>query len=179
MSADGRADARADAAPIIVTLQLDGATSETFERLRQTYFPPELNRVPAHLTLFHALPGAQVDRVLRVVGHSALARPPFPVRVTGLLKLGRGVGFRLEAPTLTAVRREIQEAFAERLTRQDREGFRPHVTVQNKVSPERARHTYEALMAGFSPWEATAEGLQLWHYRGGPWEPLAVVPFGR
>ncbi|GAB5376119.1 MAG: hypothetical protein AcusKO_25810 [Acuticoccus sp.] len=63
------------------------------------------------------------------------------------------------------------------LTRQDREKFRPHITVQNKVSPQEAHATLDHLAATFTPFSATAEGLQLWWYRGGPWQPLAAVPF--
>ena len=37
------------------------------------------------------------------------------------------------------------------LTAQDRQGFRAHVTIQNKVTPEVARSTLAALSAVFTP----------------------------
>ncbi len=163
--------------PIIVTLQFDAATAAFFEAQRRAHFPPELNRIPAHLTLFHALPGAEEPAVLRAVAAVA-ARPPFPVAVEGLMPLGRGVAYRLSAGPLTALRADLARRLARWLTRQDRETFRPHVTVQNKVSPQMARATQEALELAFTPFTAVAEGLQLWAYRGGPWSPLAAVGFG-
>ena len=64
------------------------------------------------------------------------------------------------------------------LTRQDRQPFRPHVTVQNKVTPAEARRTLAGLAAGFAPFEAVGTGLALWAYRGGPWAPLSRHLFG-
>ena len=48
--------------PLILTLALDGATFAPLDALRRPHFPPERNLVPAHLTLFHALPGAERSR---------------------------------------------------------------------------------------------------------------------
>ncbi len=45
--------------PLIVAAALDEGAFAWFEDLRQTHFPPSRNQVPAHLTLFHALPGEQ------------------------------------------------------------------------------------------------------------------------
>jgi hypothetical protein len=48
----------------VVTLLLDDGAQRRFDRLREAYFPPERNHVAAHVTLFHALPGGQRDRVV-------------------------------------------------------------------------------------------------------------------
>jgi hypothetical protein len=50
--------------------------------------------------------------------------------------------------------------------------------VQNKVPPAVARALHEQLVAEFAPWTAPARGLGLWRYLGGPWEPVAELPFG-
>jgi hypothetical protein len=42
--------------PFIVTLKMDANTFALFEDLRQKYFPVARNFIPAHITLFHALP---------------------------------------------------------------------------------------------------------------------------
>ncbi|GAA3929205.1 hypothetical protein GCM10022406_13370 [Hymenobacter algoricola] len=52
------------------------------------------------------------------------------------------------------------------------------MTVQNKVPPAAARALHEQLTAEFTPFEAVGTGLQLWAYRGGPWEALATFGFG-
>lgn len=164
------------AAPIIVTLQLDGAASGFFERQRQAHFPPKLNFIPAHLTLFHNLPGEDEEAILRGVAQH-VRRAPFGVAVTGLMMLGRGVAYRVEGEALMALRASLAATFKDKLVKQDRGGFRPHVTVQNKVSPACARETMARLSEAFQPFDAVGEGVQLWCYRGGPWEGLAAVPF--
>ena len=93
--------------------------------------------------------------------------------VGGLMSLGRGVAYRIEAPALTAIRARLVEAFAGLLTPQDAGGWRPHVTVQNKVSPAVAKLLLAQLSQGFRPRAVEIAGLGCWWYRGGPWEPLS------
>ncbi len=50
--------------------------------------------------------------------------------------------------------------------------------MQNKVEPEAARALHAELLATLPPREARAEGLLLWHYRGGPWEAAGAFRFG-
>jgi hypothetical protein len=99
------------------------------------------------------------------------------MRAAGLLFLGRGVAIRLEAPELPALRGRLAAAWAPWLGAQDRQPFRPHVTVQNKVAPAAARELHAALSSGFAPFPVEARGFLLWRYLGGPWERVAAVPF--
>ena len=160
--------------PWIVTLQMDAASQEWFDTLRREHYPAELNRIAAHLTLFHKLPQTAEVRaaVERVAG-----RAGFGMRVTGVRSLGRGVAFGVESAELMAVQRELAGEFRELLTAQDRQGFRPHVVVQNKVSAERARALKERLELEFRAFEVRAAGLELWRYLGGPWELAERIPF--
>ncbi|MBJ3774659.1 2'-5' RNA ligase family protein [Acuticoccus mangrovi] len=169
----GRADS-----PIILTLQLDAAAMARFEAARRAHFPPSRTLVGAHLTLFHALPGALRAEIVATIAREAPAAP-FPMAVDRLMPLGRGVAYGVSSATLLAFRERLARAFAGHLSGQDRERFRPHVTVQNKVSPAEARATLAALSADFAPFTVTAEGVQLWAYEGGPWAPLGVVSFAR
>jgi hypothetical protein len=98
--------------------------------------------------------------------------------VTGVRFLGRGVAYDLASPDLGAVRAALAAAWRSWLTPQDRQAHRPHVTVQNKVPPDVARALHARLSAAFEPGPVTARGLGLWRYLGGPWEPLAELPFG-
>ncbi len=167
---------RSSASPLIVTLLLDEAAQQRFDRLRAAHFPAERNHLSAHVTLFHALPGEHLAQVREELS-TASGRPPFGVAVTGVRFLGRGVALDLHAPELTSVRSSLAAAFAPWLTRQDQQWSRPHVTVQNKVEPAVARALHAELSAAFVPETVTARGLGLWHYRGGPWEPEAEFPF--
>ena len=165
--------------PYVLTVRLDDASQQRFDDLRRAHFPPGRTAVGAHVTVFHALPpgDATPDAVSRVLAE--LAPEPSVVAVTAVRSLGRGVAYVLEAPGVAAVRTELAREFAGRLTPQDSQPWRPHVTVQNKVTPDAARALLERLTASFVPFEAAALGLVLWHYRGGPWEPAGEYPFDR
>ena len=69
-------------------------------------------------------------------------------------------------------------SFGEVLTGQDRQGFRPHVVVQNKVSGGEAKELLGRMQVEFRPFTVRAEGLQLWRYLGGPWELAEGFLFG-
>lgn len=115
--------------------------------------------------------------MLETLGAAAAARAPFPVTVGGLMKLGRGTAFGIESAALVALRADLAAAFDGWLTKQDREKFRPHVTVQNKVAGHVALALFDHLSREFAPFAAVAEGLQLWRYENGPWSPLAAIAF--
>ena len=166
------------ARPIIVTLQLDAGTAAFFDRQREAHFPPAINYIGAHLTLFHNLPGGEIEAVVRSAARVCAGRAPFEASVCGLMKLGRGVAYRVEAPALSTLRADLAAAYEPWLIRQDRQRFRPHVTIQNKVAPEEALALYEQLSSAFEPFAATAEGLQFWFYEGGPNRPGTWAPAG-
>ena len=126
--------------------------------------------------MFHALPGQLEPEVADEAATLCAQAGPFPVGVEGLRSLGRGVAYRLTAPPAAALRARIARRFRGQLTAQDQAGWAPHITVQNKVSREQAAATLAAL-AGAAPPPATATGLALWRYRGGPWDPVNTWTF--
>jgi 2'-5' RNA ligase len=162
-------------APFIVTLTLDGPSQTRFDTLRSAHFPAERLLVGAHVTLFHALPHDL--NVARAVNAETAQHAPFPVQVTGLRFLGRGVAFSLESAPLRAIRDSLRRLWAVRLTAQDRQAWQPHVTIQNKVEPAVAWALHDRLSDGFTPFLVTATGLAVWIYRNGPWEAVDRWPF--
>lgn len=158
---------------LILTLHMDEASALYFDTLRQQHFPPERNFLKAHLTLFHKLP-EDAGLVERLSGINFAA---FEMEATGLINLGAGVAFRIESEELLRLRHQLMQLFEFGLSAQDRQGFRGHVTVQNKTSPEQARILLAELSAGFQPFRVQAVGLDLWHYLGGPWEHAGHYPF--
>jgi 2'-5' RNA ligase len=165
-------------APLILTLLMDEASFARLDGERRQHFPPTRNFIPAHVTLFHHLPGAHLDAVAAELATVSEATAPFSVAVTGLRLLGRGVAYRLDSPVLAHLRAGLAARFADWLTPQDAQRFQPHVTIQNKADPAQARALLATLEASFQPWKIGAEGLQLWHYRGGPWEPAGTWRLG-
>lgn len=164
--------------PLIITASLDAGAFDWFQDLRQAHFPAQRNIVPAHLTLFHALPGDQEAFIGETVKAACAARGPLTLAVRGPWFMGRGVAYRIASAELDALRAELATAFAPWLTPQDRAAFRPHITIQNKADPAEARALSARLQQEFEPFDITAEGLLVWRYLGGPWEAVARVEFG-
>ncbi len=166
-----------DARPLIVTLALDQENQARFEAERKRFYPARLNRIPAHVSLFHALPGEEEEAVGATLVEQAAATAPFPLEVHDLMRLGRGVAYRVRARELEQLHASLRQAWLSWLSRQDAQPFRPHVVVQNKAEVEEARALYDRLAASFRPWVATATGLLLWRYEGGPWAAAGAFPF--
>ena len=159
----------------VLTLQLDPSSQARFDALRQRHFPPERNQIPAHLTLFHTLPDA--PEIADDLAAAAAGCRPFPLAVTGLRSLGKGVAYTLASAALQSLHSHLAARFADDLTPQDCQRLQPHIVVQNKVTPEAARTLLAKLQSTFHPFEAQATGLDLWQYLGGPWNHLTTFPF--
>jgi 2'-5' RNA ligase len=163
-------------APFILTLGVDAEAQARFESLRRRHFPAKRNQVPAHISLFHALPAEEAVAIRRLLAEAVGDTAAFPLEVTDVMKLGRGVAYRVTAPALDALNARLRAAWLDWLTPQDAQPYRPHVVIQNKAEPAAARALYEELAAGFRPWTVRAERLLLWRYLGGPWALEAEFP---
>ena len=166
-----------DFRPLILTALLDAPAQTKFEALRRAHYPPTLNQVPAHVSLFHHLPGSELAAVKRRLQAVCGPLPPPTVDVIGVKSLGRGVAFRLRSPELDSIRAELADGWSTLLIPQDRAGFQAHVTVQNKVTGAEAKATLQALEAGFSPFTTRAVAVAIWRYLDGPWLGLGQVAF--
>ena len=168
-----------DYRPLILTAKLEAKAYHHFQRLRDQHFPPERNIVPAHITLFHHLPGTELDAIVdRLKALARGTRAP-QIEVAGLRSLGSGVAYDLRSSELAELRAELAHAWDTLLIPQDRQGFRAHITVQNKVRPPEAKTLLADLSRDFRPWSFVADGLLLWRYLGGPWEAVSETRFGR
>lgn len=164
--------------PLILTLLLDAESQAWLEALRRAHFPPERNLIPAHVTLFHALPGAEIGTIRATLAEACAALPAeVTVRLGPPRFLGRGVALEVAAPMIAALRRDLATRWQGWLTRQDAQGWRPHATVQNKVAPDQARALHAMLSATLPDREATGAALLLWRYRGGPWDAAGRFDF--
>ncbi len=166
----------ADPAPLIVTALLGSDDFAWLDGLRRTHFPPERNHLSAHLTMFHHLPPAILPELKqRLAGMVRGTRPP--AEAAAVMNLGRGVAIRILAPALAEMREALAQAFLPLLTPQDRGGWRPHVTIQNKVAPDIARTLQQELEKTFRTRPVRIDGLAIHYYRGGPWETISRMMF--
>ena len=164
-----------DHPPLILTLELDPDSFRWLDDLRRKHFPPERNVLSAHLTLFHKLDLSQIASI----GAALRDRPAIiPLSFSGLRSLGGGVAITVTSPALLALRAKLVAAVDGGLTAQDQQGFRPHVTIQNKVTAASARALLDALQADFKPRDGQGIGLQVWRYLGGPWALHERLEFG-
>ena len=163
-------------APIIVSALFGPADFAWLNGLRLEHFPPGRNQLDAHLTLFHHLPPSIEPELKRRLARLTQTRPP-AASAESFINLGRGVAIRIQSPALDAMREDLAEAFDAMLIPQDAAGWRPHVTIQNKVAPHEARALLDRLAPDFRPKPVQVVGLAAWWYRDGPWELLARYPF--
>ena len=164
------------AGALIVTAELGPADFGWLEGLRRAHYPADRNQLPAHLTMFHALPPS-IEGELRTRLAEFARHPPPAASIEGAMDLGGGVAFRIVSPGLDLIRVELADAFHGSLGAQDSGGWRPHVTIQNKVPPREARALKESLERGFVSRPLAIHGFGLHRYLGGPWERLGLYPF--
>lgn len=166
--------------PFVLSLLLDDTSFAFLDGLRRQYFPPERNFIRAHITLFHALPGDDASEVgiREMLDAVCAANPPFTLELPGLRSLGRGVAVEVHSVSLLRLHSQLSKVFEAWLTPQDRQKFQPHVTIQNKVTPDVVRELLGKLSVTWKPVTAHAVGLSLWRYRGVPWEGTGTFLFG-
>lgn len=164
------------AGALILAAELGPADLAWLDRLRRTYYPAERNQLPAHLTMFHALPPSAEGELRARLSRLADSATP-KATIAGLMDLGGGVAFRVVSPELDHIRDELSHDLRGLLGAQDAGGWRPHVTIQNKVQPKAARALLADLERDFRPRPLAISGLGLHRYLDGPWEKLAIYPF--
>jgi len=163
-------------APLIVTALFGDGDNGWLQALRRAHYPPERNRVPAHLTLFHHLPPSVRDEAGRRLADYA-ATPAPAAAIAGVIDLGGGTALRVESEGLEDMRYDLALALRGLLTPQDMAPWRPHITVQNKVEPKEAKALQAQLRARFERRPLAIKGLALWRYLGGPWKPVKSWTF--
>jgi hypothetical protein len=110
--------------------------------------------IASEFTIFHHLPAAERAAIDRVLTAATNTTAPIEYRLTGLRMLGHGVAYSASSPRLSELRARLALRFDAWLTPQDRAGFSPHITVQNKVAAASARALLSKLTAEFQAFDA-------------------------
>lgn len=163
-------------APLLVTAELPADVLAWADALRRTHYPPGRNRLRAHVTLFHALPPSSEGEVRRLLAEFS-RRPPPHARISGLFDLGRGTALDVASAELVAMHAEIADRLHGILVGQEMRSLRPHITVQNKVSPQAARALQAELIAAIPDLAFRFHGLGLYAWRDELWRELHTWPF--
>nr|WP_052117842.1 2'-5' RNA ligase family protein [Novosphingobium pentaromativorans] len=167
---------RKPGAPLLVTAELPGDVLSWADGLRRAHYPPERNRLRAHVTLFHALPATVEEELVQVLKDLS-ASPPPSARMTGLMKLGHGTALALESPEVVELHGVIAERMHGLLTHQDARPLRLHITIQNKVTGEAARALQAELAPQLQPFAFRFRGFGLYAWEDGLWREIRTIPF--
>jgi 2'-5' RNA ligase len=163
----------------VLTLKTSEEIAQQMQMLRQKWFPADRLKIPAHITLFHALPESQLAQVSSHIDSIALRIKRFEISTGRIVKMKKGVLVNLEAGSDEArhIFVSLRTSWWEWLSEQDK-SFKAHWTVQNKEEDqlrvdEAFRDTHR-IGAGLG-W---ATGLVLWRYeKNGMWTKAKEVEF--
>ena len=160
---------------MIVTARIDEDNLARFTLLRRKHFLLDSNRLPAHLTMFHRLPGEHVDKIIGSLWVSTRSKGTIQAWVSGIRHLGSGVAFSIESPQLSGIRAALRKNVVQWLGSQDMRTWQPHITVQNNASRAEAYSLYRDLSASFHPHDIKIVGIDLWRYLDGAWAAEATI----
>lgn len=160
----------------IVLAELGKTDFAWLDALRRRNYPAERNRVPAHLTLFRALPPSAEEEVRRSLSRAASAAAP-RAEVSGVLGMDSGVALRVRSQGLDNIREQLADEFRGLLTAQDEGRWTAHVTIQNKAEAKAARELLRQLRASFEPRPLAIAGLLLVRYLDGAWQEVSSWRF--
>lgn len=159
----------------VLTLTTTPSLTDPLTALRRSHFPRRLDRGhPAHLTLFHALPGSEARPITAALDELCATQQPLRLATGRVFRMRRGVGINVAGGSQAARRLhgELQRRWWGFLSAQDRQRpWRPHWTVQNKAADDGAVDAaMEDVRMRFRGAEGLATGCALWRYeKGGGW----------
>ena len=161
----------------VLTLLTDKHLHERMTDLRKKYFPKRINKLAAHLTLFHALPESRLDsHVIPSLLDVTKRTAPFRVEATEPWRMKKGFAISVSSQhggsQAKQIHRQLQEAWKGEgwLSDQDAGGCRVHYTLMNKVDDEAEVQTaLDELKSYWKGDSGNAEGLALWRYDRGFW----------
>ena len=163
--------------PIILTARPDDQAQAFFDAKRTAFFPPDRNYLDAHLTMFHALPPDNLDKISQDIQPAIDAPPPLQAKASDIMFMGFGSAYIIDCPQLVTIRQQLVEKWGDDLSPQDRQKFKPHITFQNKVDADTAKAVYHEQSEVFEPFDFQITGLSLWYYDMGPWVHIRDLAF--
>ncbi|KAI1259751.1 hypothetical protein F5Y18DRAFT_408105 [Xylariaceae sp. FL1019] len=155
----------------ILSLKTDPKHQAHMSQLRKQYFPAKLLKVDAHITLFHALPGSQLDIITSDLTSLSSSTRSFPIAAQKPFRMAKGVGMSVSGlAEAESIFTELQSKWWDSLSTQDRRKFKGHYTLMNKVNDEdEIVKCLHELKRESTCCEGVVTGLQLFRYDRGFW----------
>lgn len=171
----------------VLTLLTDPSHQKRMTSLRAKYFPPKLNKLGAHLTLFHALPESKLEStIIPTIKRVVSSRQPFGVNAAKPFRMKKGIAISVPAHQGGAQAQEVHQALLSAwegegwLSEQDSGGMRAHYTIMNKVDDEEeVARAMEEVAGNWKGDRGTVEGLGLWRYEKGYWKWVEGFEFAK
>jgi 2'-5' RNA ligase len=155
--------------PLLITAELPGEVFSWADALRRAHYPAERNRLPAHVTLFHALPSSAEAEIRQSMIELAAQTAPPSARTGALIDFGKGTAIAVESPGLMALHGMLAERLHGLLLRAEHRPLNLHITIQDKVSPLEARALQRELGPLLAPRTFRFKGLCLHAWDGEQW----------
>jgi hypothetical protein len=171
----------------VLTLLTDKPHHERMTALRNKYFPPKINKLAAHLTLFHALPESKLEStVIPTIKRVTAEWEPFSVNAAKPFRMKKGIAISVPKTQGGDLAQKLHGALQEDwkgegwLSEQDAGGMMAHYTIMNKVDDEgQVADTLNEVSESWKPDRGTVEGVALWKYERGYWKWEQAFKFGK
>lgn len=159
---------------LIVTLKIEDNRQAFFEEQRKFFYPDFCNFVPAHLTYFHAAPNTEMflDALKKIA-----STPPILMETAAVLPFTNGMAYAANNEYLQHFHALLQQNFSNDLSGKDKKIWKPHITIQNKVTAFRAHKNYQELSLNFEPFSFRVEGFSIYEYAKKNWAFKLFFPF--
>ena len=169
---------RDDEEKYIVALRTDSKHHTALNNLRKCYFPQSLNKVPAHVCLFHALPGSQLPRIRGDIGDVVRKSTPSFIRTLPPRSFANehGVALPVDAPIALKIFEVLKSKWRLFLSKQDH-SFRAHYTVANQLDEAACLRVLEEVQKTFTRSEGQVIGLTMARYEKGFWKNPELFMF--
>ena len=171
----------------VLTLLTDEAHQKRMTALRKKYFPPKLNKLGAHLTLFHALPESKLEStIIPTIKRVVAEWQPFSVNAAKPFRMKKGIAISVPKNQGGDLAQKVRGALLGAwegegwLSEQDAGGMRAHYTIMNKVDDEgEVADAMEEVIGSWKGDRGTVVGLGLWRYEKGYWKWVEAFEFGK
>jgi len=154
----------------VLTLRTTDDIAQQMQTLRRRWFPADRLKVPAHVTLFHALPESRLPQVEDLITDLARHTPQFEISTGHVQRMRKGVLVNIREGDVDVhyLFATMRDAFMPWLMEQDK-WCKAHWTIQNKEEDQdRVEDAFwDTQRVGTVLGWAT--GFTLWNYNDGHW----------